>query len=200
MTTDHRAEAVERLRASDYQRQEGDFKGARLETAAALVHATLARGEEHAASTADLRDANTLLRRRDHNVRNLIAAHIVEGITSNVTSRSRAAMRLARDLNEADANVDDLLNEQLPTAEWPAHLAQEGDPWANPLVKKIDTFSRVVAGHLADALLNRAQAGAEEWARRLTYALEAEGIDLTDVIKARISDATLGRNPSEPPF
>lgn len=57
----------------------------------------------------------------------------------------------------------------------------------------------VIAGHVADMLLARNEA-VTEWARRIAYGLKAEGADLTGAIEKRITDLTLGADPSDPPF
>jgi hypothetical protein len=62
-----------------------------------------------------------------------------------------------------------------------------------------DPVRRIVVGHLADMLLSRNDA-VLEWARRIAWGLKDEGADLTEAIKARLTDLTLGRDPSEPPF
>jgi len=202
MTINHRAVAVERLRASDYQRQEGDLKGARLEVSAALVHATLARDEEQGAIRADMRDALTLLRRRETAIRKLIAAHVVESLVSTDPARTRAAHRLVRDLYEADASVDDLLNEQLPKVDWSsATAAPVDDPWApDPQIQKLQDFRRVVAGHLAEAFIDRKSLEVRTWARGLVNELREVGIDLGDEITDVMRRHTVGDVPSEPPF
>lgn len=75
------------------------------------------------------------------------------------------------------------------------------DPWApNPLLNKLDTFRRIVTEHVVRALLDTDGTSGSERARHLTFALQDEGIDLTDAIRDRINDLTLGRNPSDPPF
>lgn len=171
-------------------------------TTRAMVHATLARNDETAASAADLQDANTLLRRRHQAMRELVASYLVAAITSDRVERSRPAHLLVHDLHEADASVDDLLNEQLPVAEW-ASPASAGDFWR----RKPDVTAgipepvrQVIAGLLAQMLLVPDNDGVVEWARRMAFALEAEGAELVEEIKTRIAFMTLGDAPDGIPF
>lgn len=187
----------------------------------AMVHATLASGENGAAGGADMRDALTLLRRRETAMRDHVARHIARGLTSKDRDRWWAARSLAQGLDGADANIDNAIDEELADGgndskkawdgshlpslpdPWAAKAAAEkaDDPWApDPGVQKIQNFYRIAAAHLVDMLLDPNDLGSKEWARRLTFALQDEGIDLTDAIRARINDTTLGRNPSDPPF
>lgn len=146
MSTDHRAEAEALLKqaAREFITPEGDAAPA---LAAAQVHATLARNEEHAATTADLREAVHSLRRRFNDTRTLVSAHIAEGLASREKDRWKAAIELAKALDEAHCNMDDLVDARLSDDGWDprsayktpagsggwldaAEAAPEQDPWA----------------------------------------------------------------------
>jgi hypothetical protein len=153
----------------------------------AMVHATLARGEESSAGAVDMRDALTLLRRRESAVRRLVAAHIVQALQGQHAGRQQAALRLARDLDEAGANVDDLLNEELGGEGW--------TPAPNPMDLCADVPSpvrRAIANQLAQMLLSSDGDAVHAWARNVASALANEGADLNDAIKTRIYELTLG--------
>lgn len=150
MSINHRAEALRLteephgiLRPND----EGPCEADRL-LAEAQVHATLARDEEQAATTADLREALHSLRRRYNDTRTLVAAHIAEGLASREKDRWKAAIELTKALDEAHNNVDDLVDARLSDDGWdprsayktPAggsgwlgtvEAAPEPDPWAS---------------------------------------------------------------------
>ncbi|WP_329131449.1 hypothetical protein OG552_10235 [Streptomyces sp. NBC_01476] len=196
MTTDHRAEAEKHLANAARHNNEhpSDMRIAEVSAWIGTGYATLARDEEQATNRADMRDALTLLRRREAAMRDRVARHIANGLTSTNRDRWSAARSLAQDL-DADGENDS-------KAAWAgSHLPDEPDPWAaDPAVQKIQNFYRIASAHLAYMLLDPDDLGSKEWARRLTFALQNEGIDLTDAIRSRISDTTLGRNPSEPPF
>jgi hypothetical protein len=211
MTTDHRAEAAERLRACDYQRQQGDLKGARLEAATAQVHATLARDEEQATRHADMQEALHSLRRRFGDTRSLVAVHIAEGLASRDKDRWKAAIDLSKALDEAHCNVDDLVDGRLEDDGWdprsayktPASAVRADDPWAPAPDIAADIpepVRRVIVERLAAMLLHPENGEVNEQARRIAFALKDAGADLTDAVKTHITDSTLGRDPSEPPF
>lgn len=177
----------------------------------ATVHATLARDEEQAGRTADLRDALTLLRRRETATREAVSVHIANGLASRETKRWKAALDLAKALDEADANLDEQIDRHLaddgwdPRSAWktPASAVRADDPWAPAPDISADIpepVRRVLAGHLAEMLLDRDNEALHQAARGITHELKREGADLTDAIKARITELTLGRDPSEPPF
>ncbi|BBB01023.1 hypothetical protein RVR_8255 [Actinacidiphila reveromycinica] len=177
----------------------------------ATVHATLAAGETTAASSTDMRDALILLRRREYAMRDLVSTHIAKGLASREKNRWGAARALAQGLDEADANMDDLIDARLtddgwdPRSAWKAvaSAVPSDDPWAPTPDISADVpepVRRAITEQLVRALLDHDEINGGEWARRLTWALKGEGIDLTSAIEKRISDLTLGRDPSEPPF
>lgn len=205
MTINHRAEAEKHLAnaARHLTEHPGDMRIAEVAAWIGQGHAALARDEEHAATTEDLREAINSLRRREQAVRELVAAHIVEALASQDRARRMAALHLTRSLHEADANVDDLINAQAPEEGWALVGAPERDPWtpAPDITADIpEPVRRVIAGHLAEMLLDPAAGDVQKWARGIAYELKREGADLTEAIKARITDLTLGRDPSDPPF
>ncbi|MFJ5886804.1 hypothetical protein [Streptomyces californicus] len=87
-----------------------------------------------------------------------------------------------------------------------AHAAEEfteRDPWApvpDVTAQILEPVRRVLAGHLAEMLLDPKADDVQKWARGITFELKREGVDLGDAIKKRITDLTLGADPSEPPF
>lgn len=205
MSINHRAEAEKHLAnaACHLTEHPGDMRIAEVAASIGQGHAALARDEEQAATTADLRDAITLLRRREHAMRKLIAAHIVEALASQEGARRMAALHLTRDLHEADANVDDLINAQVPAGGWEPFSAPSADPRAEPSIVTAEIpepVRRVIAGHLAEMLLAPESDDVRKWARGITYELKREGLDLTGAVEQRITDMTLGRDPDEPPF
>lgn len=216
MTINHRAEAEKHLSLgslvnSPEKPHPVDPIGTDFHLRMAQAHATLARNEEQAATTADLRDANTLLRRREHAMRELVSTHIAKGLASRERNRWNAARELAQALDEADANVDDLVDARLSDAGWdprsayksPASAVPADDPWAPKpdITAEIpERVRRVIAERLADMLLDRQDDWHAEQARRFTFALKNEGADLTEAIKKRIHSLTLGADPSAPPF
>ncbi|MFF7411579.1 hypothetical protein [Streptomyces lydicus] len=147
MTINHREKAEELLEvaAKEHILPNGDPTRA---LAAAQVHATLARDEEQAATTADTREALHSLRRRFNDTRALVARHIADGLASREKDRWKAALDLSKALDEAHCNVDDLVDARLTDDGWdprsayktPAgsggwigyasKKAPERDPWA----------------------------------------------------------------------
>ena len=220
MTINHRAEAEELLKqaAKEAIHPEGDPTHA---LAAAQAHATLARDEERAATTADLRDAITLLRRREYATREAVAVHIAKALASREPDRWKAGIDLAKALDEADCNLDQLIDNQLEEDGWDprsayktpasgggwiAYAAEknaERDPWAPApdITASIpEPVRRVIAGHLAEALLDGRDSDVQKWARGIAYELKNIGADLTDENKQQITDMTLGGDPTDPPF
>ena len=220
MSIDHRAEALNLLAASREDKNttfEGHNPEADRLIAEAQVHATLARDEEQAARTADLREALHSLRRRFDDTRSLVAVHIAEGLASRENDRWKAAIELSKALDEAHCNVDDLVDARLSDDGWdprsayktPASLApasgwiaaSQRDPWtkAPDITAQVpEPVRRVLADLLAAALIS--EGDSQNIARSITFALKAEGADLTGDIEKRITELTLGRDPSEPPF
>lgn len=217
MTINHRDAAKELLElASDAAGDE--IKDVKYLTAVAQVHATLAHEEEQAARTVDLREALYSLRRRFNDTRNLVAHHIADALASREKDRWKAAIDLTKALDEAHCNLDDLVDARLADDGWDprsayktpagptptgwADAAPERDPWtkAPDITAQVpEPVRRVLADRLARALLNEGGDG-QSVARTIAFALKNEGADLTGDIEKRITDLTLGRDPSDPPF
>jgi len=205
VSTDHRAEAERHLSqgsmvGSPEKPHPVDPIASDFHLRMAQVHATLARDEEQAATT-----------------RNLVSAHIAKGLASREPDRWKAALELTKALDEADCNMDDLVDARLADDGWdprsayktPAALAPAGgwivaskrDPWskAPDITAQVpEPVRRVLSDLLAAALLN--EGDAQNVARSITFALKSEGADLTGDIEKRITELTLGRDPAEPPF
>lgn len=159
----------------------------------------------------DMGDANALLRRRNSAMRELIATHIAKALDSREKGRWGAAVELAKALDEADSNVDKQVDDWLegngwdPRSAWktPADLMPHAESWASKPDITGDVpepVRRVITERLADMLLDRGDDWHVEQARRFTFALKAEGADLTGAIEKRITALTLGPDPSDPPF
>lgn len=214
MSIDHRAEAEKHLvTASRYLFAEpADTQVAQIAAAIGQGHAAVARNEEQAATTADLREALHSLRRRYNDTANLVATHIAQGLASREKDRWKAALDLTKALDEAHCNMDDLIDARLSDDGWdprsayktPASLVPHDDPWAAKpdIASEIpERVRRVITERLADMLLSRQDDGwGAEQARRFAFALKNEGADLTGDIEKRITELTLGRDPSDPPF
>jgi hypothetical protein len=213
MSINHRTEAEKHL-ANAARHLTEDPRDMRIAEVSAWIgqgHAALAQGEGQAAATADLRDALTLLRRREQATRGLVAAHIAKGLASGDKERWSAARSLTQALDEADCNVDLLVDAQLaddgldPRSAYkaPAAAVRSDDPWAPKpdITAEIpESVRRVIAGHLAEMLLDPTAGEVHKWARGIAYELKREGADLTGYIKERITSLTLGADPSDPPF
>lgn len=227
MSIDHRAEAEKHLETAARHLTESpaDMRIAEVSAAIGQGHAALARDEERAASTADLRDAITLLRRREYATREAVSQHIAEALASREPGRWKAGKDLTQALDEADCNMDQLVDARLSDDGWDPRAAYktpasgagwigmaagagtqapERDPWApTPDVTAAipEAVRRVITERLADMLLSHQDDGwGAEQARRFTFALKNEGADLTSDIEKRIRDLTLGPDPTDPPF
>lgn len=215
MSIDHRAEAERRLLMA-WEDDSTPERNTHL-LAEAQVHATLARNEEQAATTADLREALHSLRRRFNDTRTLVSTHIAKGLASREADRWKAAIDLTKALDNAHCNMDDLVDDWLEENGWdprsayktPASLTPTGgwtgapkrDPWtkAPDITDAVPEPVRLVlADRLARALLG--DADGPSVARTLAFALKNEGADLTSDIEKRVAELTLGRDPSDPPF
>lgn len=159
----------------------------------------------------DMREANILLRRRERVMRELIGTHIAKGLASRDGDRWGAAIELSKALDDAECNVDRVVDGWLEDNGWDprsaykslASLAPSEDPWATKPDITADIpepVRRIVTERLANMLLDRQTDWYPEQARRFAFALKAEGADLTPDIEKRITELTLGRDPSDPPF
>lgn len=213
MSIDHRAEAERHLTnaARHLTEDPGDMRIAEVAAWIGQGHAALARDEERAATTADMKEALHSLRRRFNDTREAVAAHIAKGLASREKQRWQAARDLAQGLDEAHNNVDDLIDARLSDdgydtkTPWthPGSATPANDPWAatpDITAQVPEPVRRVIAGHLAEALLGGQSEDVRQWARGITFELKRVGADLAPDIEARIRDLTLGRDPSEPPF
>ncbi|MDQ0809903.1 post-segregation antitoxin (ccd killing protein) [Streptomyces sp. B3I7] len=213
MTTDHRAEA-ERLLASAAHHCNENPPDMRIAEVAAWIgqgYATLARDEEQAARTADMRDALRLLRGREYDVRKLVSTHIAKALASREPNRWKAGRELAQALDMADCNMDEAIDARLsddgwdPRSAWkaPASAVRSDDPWAATPDITADIpepVVRVIAGHLAEMLLGNQSEDVHQWARGVAFELKRVGADITPAIEKRIHELTLGPDPSTPPF
>lgn len=211
MSTDHRAEAEKHLDTAARHCNENppDMRIAEVAAWIGQGYATLARNEEQAAQTADLREALYSLRRRFNDTRSLVAAHIAGGLASREKDRWKAAIELTKALDEAHCNVDDLVDARLSDDGWdprsaykaPASAVRRDDPWAptpDITAEVPEPVRRVLVEYLAAALLSKGDA--QGVGQTITFALKHAGADLTGDIEKQISDIALGRDPSDPPF
>ena len=212
MSVDHRAEALRLLAVAHGDKNttvEGHNPEADRTLTEALVHANLARDEEQGARTADMRDALRLLRGREHDVRKVASSHIAKALASREPNRWKAGRELAQALDMADCNMDDAIDARLsddgwdPRSAWKAvaSAVRSDDPWAatpDITAEVPEPVRRVLADYLAAALLSKGDARGV--GQTITFALKAAGADLTGDIEKRISELTLGPDPSDPPF
>ena len=219
MSIDHRAEAEKHLAHAAHHLTEdpGDMRIAEVSAWIGQGHANLARNEDQAATTRDLKDTIAWLRHRERATRDLVSTHIAQGLASREKDRWKAAIDLTKALDEAHCNVDDLVDARLEDDGWdprsayktPASLTPTGgwtgapkrDPWAKaPDITDAvpEPVRLVLADRLARALLG--DADGPSVARTLAFALKNEGADFTSDIEKRITELTLGRDPSDPPF
>lgn len=211
MSINHRTEAEKHLATAARHLTEvpADMRIAEVAAVIGQGHAALVRDEEQAARTADLREALHSLRRRFNDTCSLVAVHIAKGLASREKDRWKAAIELSKALDEAHCNVDDLVDARLADDGWdprsaykaPASAVRSGDPWAATPDITADVpepVRRVLAEYLAAALLSKGDA--QGVAQTITFALKHAGADLTGDIEKRITELTLGRDPSDPPF
>lgn len=142
-------------------------------------------------------------------IRGAVARHIANGLVSTIHIRAKAARDLATELDANGANVDNLVEQHLindgysATEATTARAATDPDPWApKPSITEYipEPVHHVLADRLAHMLLSPAMSALQVQARELTFALKAEGFDLSEPIKRRITDLTLGPDPSDCPF
>lgn len=216
MSINHRAEAERHLSQGSFvkspeQPHPVDPVATDFHLRMAQVHATLARDEEQADRTADMRDALRLLRGREYDVRKVVSTHIAKALASREPNRWKAGRALAQALDMVDFNLDDAIDARLsddgwdPRSAWKdvASAVPASDPWSPrpDITAEIpEPVRRVIAEHLARMLLDGDSEVVQMWARNLAYALKNDGADLTPDIEKQIRDRTLGRDPSEPPF
>lgn len=223
MSIDHRTEAEKHL-ANAARHLTEDARDMRIAEVSAWIgqgHAAMARNEDQAARHADMRDAITLLRRREYATREAVSQHIAEALASREPDRWKAGIDLTKALDEADCNMDDLVDARLSDDGWDPRSAYKApasgggwigyaaakapgrDPWAeapDATAEIPEPVRQVLAKHLADMLLDPDGEAVQTRARNLAFALKNEGADLTGDIEKRITELTLGRDPSEPPF
>ncbi|MFJ2630913.1 hypothetical protein ACIO6U_02975 [Streptomyces sp. NPDC087422] len=215
MTTDHRAEAEKHLATAARHNNENppDMRIAEVSALIGQGYAALAHNDEQAASHADMRDALALLRRREYAMRELVSTHISKALTSRDAHRWGAARSLAQALDEADANMDDLIETRLSDDGWdsrsawktPASAEPSNDPWAPTPDVTADVpepVRRIIAGHVAEMLLDdgKGEGSVHTWARGIAFELKRVGVGVDDSIRKRITDLTFGPVPNEPPF
>lgn len=208
MSIDHRAEAERRLLMA-WEEDSTPERNAHL-VAEAQVHATLARDEEQAASSRDLKDTIAWLRRRERETRDLVSTHIAKALASRKPDRWKAGRELAQALDEAECNMDDLIDARLSDDGYDTKMpwtfpvpVRSDDPWAATPDITADIpepVRRLFAEHIAQMLLNGDGETVQLWARNFVFALKNVGADLTPDIEKRITELTLGRDPSDPPF
>jgi CO/xanthine dehydrogenase Mo-binding subunit len=213
MSTNHRAEAEMHL-ANAARHLTEDVRDMRIAEVSAWIgqgHAALAANtvnDDLRTANDDLRTANDELRIRLHSMRRWVSGHIAHGLASNNHARWKAARDLAQGLDSADVNIDELVDEHLADdgydkTAWdgPSSTARARDPWAatSDITAEVPgPVRRVLADYLAAALLSKGDA--QGVGQTITFALKHAGADLTGDIEKRISELTLGRDPSDPPF
>ncbi|MEU1433978.1 hypothetical protein ABZ438_07755 [Streptomyces sp. NPDC005786] len=142
-------------------------------------------------------------------IRGAVARHIANGLVSTIHIRARAARDLATELDANGANVDNLVEQHLindgysTTEARTARAAESPDPWApKPSITEYipEPVRHVLADRLAHMLLDPAGGALQVQARELTFALKAEGFDLSEPIKQHITDLTLGPDLADVPF
>lgn len=108
-------------------------------------------------------------------------------------------LRLMRDLRHV---ID---NGQVPCSLMSVEERRRGDcghVHDDPVFTLTPAAERVtspIVAHICHLLLDQ-DARSDQAARDLTWALKREGVDLSGAVQQRITDITLGRDPSEPPF
>lgn len=74
----------------------------------------------------------------------------------------------------------------------------DDDPWTETPAPA-ERITSVLVAHICHLLLDQ-EARGDHAVRDLTWALKREGVDLSGAVQQRITDLTLGRDPSDPPF
>jgi hypothetical protein len=206
MSIDHRAEAEKHLALAARHLTEvpADMRIAEVAAVIGQGHAALAANT----TNDDLRDTNRQLQTDLHAMRSWVSGHIAHALVSTDRARRQAARDLAKGLDSADVNIDNLIDEHLADdgydkTAWsePGSTAPARDPWAPApdITADIPEPVRlVIADRLARALLD--EGSGQSVARTIAFALKNEGADLTGAIEKRITELTLGRDPSDPPF
>lgn len=171
----------------------------------ALVHATLAA----TMVSEDLRQEHNELRARWHGMRRWTTIHIAKGLLSTNLTLWKAAKQLTQDLDSADCNIDEEVTEYLKDGGHNARgawarpgLPDDDDPW-HPAVQALDAVKGVVAGHLAEMLLDGSSNAVRSWARGIAGELRRVGFDLDADIEKRVQQLAPGTppvNPSDMPF
>lgn len=142
-------------------------------------------------------------------IRKAVARHIANGLVSSTPSRVSAARELAHELDNCWANVDGLVDQQLTNDGYNPTEVRGGKAnggwraWATKpsITEQIPEPVRgVLADRLAHMLLSPTGGVLQVQARELTFALKAEGFDLSEPIKQHITDRTLGPDPADVPF
>ncbi|MFJ3141653.1 hypothetical protein ACIPJM_04280 [Streptomyces halstedii] len=142
-------------------------------------------------------------------IRGAVARHIANGLVSTIHIRAKAARDLATELEANGANVDELVEQHLindgysTTEATTVRAAATPDPWApKPSITEYipAPVRHVLADRLAHMLLSPTGSVLQVQARELTFALKAEGFDLSEPIKQHITDLTLGPDPADVPF
>lgn len=132
-------------------------------------------------------------------MRRIVADHIAAALASGDVDRWHAARELAHNLDEEGCNVDNLVNAKLrELGENPSDAWQFPQAPVTPVrVESSDAARAVIVGHIAEALVDGNGTTPRTWARGMTHELKRAGFDITDRVKARIIDMTLGPDTAD---